>query len=182
MIDAKKIEYKSVKENEINNDFLTGFKRSQITKFVKYMDKGVLKEKPDFFVEEWDSKKLLSVTETLRRIVAEGGKLIIASFNNQVKGFVLLESNIFFDEYLNMPYIHVDSEFRGLGIGRELFSLIEKEALKLGAKKLYISGHPAVETQKFYQKMGCVLAKKINQKLYELEPLDIQLEKELIYE
>ena len=115
----------------------------------------------------------------MKKIVLKGGKLIIAKAKGKVIGFACLESEKFNDGYLNLDIIQVSKPYRRQGIGAQLFLLIEREAKKLKAKKLYISGHPNIYTQAFYKKMGCVLAKQINQELYDKEPLDIQLEKEL---
>lgn len=45
-----------------------------------------------------------------------------------------------------------------------------------GAKKLYISAHSAVESQAFYETVGCVEAEECNQGHVEKEPYDCQLE------
>jgi predicted N-acetyltransferase YhbS len=78
-----------------------------------------------------------------------------------------------------MPYMHVSNNYRGVGIGKALFEKCVEAAKKMGAKSIYISAHPAIETQKFYKALGCKLAKEINQELKELEPFDIQLEYEI---
>ncbi len=49
-------------------------------------------------------------------------------------------------------------------------------AKKKGGKKLYISAHSAVETQAFYQMMGCVDAEEYDPHHVEAEPFDRQLE------
>lgn len=173
------IEYIKLNLNDITDDLLIGFNRYQVTERVKYLNKGILEEKEDYFIENWDTSKLTDLTKSFRRILEEGGSVIIARDRKKVIGFVSLASDMFFDEYLNLDIIQVSNEYRRQGIGKKLFELISIEAKKLGAKKLYISSHPNINTQKFYTNMGCVLAKKINQHLYDLEPLDIQLEKTL---
>ena len=45
-----------------------------------------------------------------------------------------------------------------------------------GAKKLYISAHSAVESQAFYQRMGCVKALEYNRCHVDADPFDCQLE------
>ena len=62
------------------------------------------------------------------------------------------------------------------GIGKALFLAASEWAKKQGAKKLYISSHSAIETQRFYRSMGCVDAAEYNQKHVEAEPYDCQLE------
>ena len=46
----------------------------------------------------------------------------------------------------------------------------------MGAGKLYISAHSAVESQAFYHAMGCVEAKVYCQAHVDMEPYDCQLE------
>ncbi|XMB72900.1 GNAT family N-acetyltransferase [Mycoplasmatota bacterium WC30] len=173
------IVYKVVEANEIFNDFLRLFNRHQTTEQIAFVDGFLIKHKKLRFEEEWDESKLESVSNYLKEISLKGGKVITAFHNDVVIGFANIDPNLFFNCYLNVPYIHVSYEYRGKGIGKKLFNMLCEEAVKLGAKKLYISGHPAKETQVFYKKTGCVLAKKINQKLYDIEPGDIQLEKDL---
>lgn len=173
------VDYKLVNEFEINKDFLVGFVREQLTKRVMYVKDGLLLEKDDRFYESWDSSKLEELSNHFKKVVCNGGKLVAAHDKSQIVGFALLDSNIFNDDYINLDYIHVSRDYRHLGIGRELFERISKEARKLNANKLYISGHPNIYTQLFYKKMGCVLAKKINERLFKEEPLDIHLEYDL---
>ena len=64
-------------------------------------------------------------------------------------------------------------------LGKELFLRAKERAKAQGAKKLYISSHPAVESQRFYRAMGCVDAKEITEERTPNEPPDRRLECEL---
>jgi len=57
-----------------------------------------------------------------------------------------------------------------------LFNSCTEKASRLGARKLYISAHSAVETQSFYTRVGCIDAKWLYKDQVELEPYDCQLE------
>ena len=70
----------------------------------------------------------------------------------------------------------LDSFVRHQGIGRRLFSIVCEEALRLGADKLYISGHSSKESQAAYRALGCTFAEEVNESLAEAEPFDVQLE------
>lgn len=166
------ITYTIVHPENIKSGTLSNYRRYTETHRVKYIDDGVIKEKDDFFIDDWDSVQLTKIEKYMQELQ---NRTILAKEGTQVVGFVVLDVRLF-DGYMNMPYIHTDNRYRGKGIGTKLMHLASKMAKELGAKKLYISTHPSVEAQKFYMKMGCVLAKKINQVLYELEPFDIQLE------
>lgn len=173
------ITYKSLSYEEINAHLMDGFVRHQVIDKVLRNKNGVLVEENDHWIEDWDEEKLSQINKNVSDIVKKGGVLIVAYDDTQLVGFACLVNELFFDEYMNLDLIHVSYDYRGLGIGKNLFHLIENQARNLGAKKLYISAHPSVESQSFYQSVGCVLAKKIHKGLFEHEPLDIQLEKEL---
>ena len=44
------------------------------------------------------------------------------------------------------------------------------KARELGAKKLYLSTNYAEESQGFYNKMGCVDAEEVNEKIVKADP------------
>lgn len=171
------IRYNVVRPKNITIDLLQGYQRFTETSRVKYLEQGILKEKGVKFTDSWDEEKLRSIEDFMRE---SQNRTIIAKENKKVVGFVVLDLGLF-DGYMNMPYIHTDNRHRGRGIGKSLILLASKIAKDHGAKKLYISAHPNVDAQAFYKDMGCGLAEKINQELYELEPLDIQLERSLDY-
>ena len=129
-------------------------------------------------MEEWTDGKKEQVIQSLQNCLKLGGAVISAIHQGEVVGFANIE-NLFFgssNQYLELPYIHVSNEFRQNGIGKKLFHLCCEKAKQMGAKKLYIAAHPSIESQHFYQSVGCTYAFEINQKIYDKEPLDIQLE------
>jgi len=179
VITMNKITYKKINYKKIDDNFLNGYIRFQEIINILYMDNGELKERENRFYETWDQEKLIELSRELKKAVKNGNILYAAYDQRQIIGFSVISNDIFFDEYVNMPYIHTSKGYRGYGIGKYLFNIMALEAKKLGAKKLYISTHPAVESQKFYQSIGCVSTEKLNQKLFDLEPYDIHLEYEL---
>jgi 3-methyladenine DNA glycosylase AlkD/ribosomal protein S18 acetylase RimI-like enzyme len=157
-----KITYKKISYNRIDDNFLNGYIRFQEIVNVLYIENG-------------------EFSRELKNSVKNGSILYAAYDQKQIIGFSMIDSSIFFDEYVNMSYIHTSKGYRGYGIGKYLFNIMALESKKLGAKKLYISAHPAVESQKFYQSIGCVSTKKVNQELYDLEPYDLHLEYSIQY-
>ena len=79
-------------------------------------------------------------------------------------------------QYADLSCIHVSQDVRRMGIGSRLFENVIIFAKKLGAEKLYISAHSAVETQSFYKAMGCVEAAEYIKEHTQKEPFDCQLE------
>lgn len=173
------IVYKRVPYSRITKDFLKGYKRTNTTRQVYYMDQGTLKIKDDYFEEDWDNKKLENNALELKREVKNGGVVFAAFDGNQVVGFASLENKIYKNKFIDMPFIHTSADYRGLGIGDYLFKLIVVASSKYKAKKLYISAHPDIKAQKFYKRVGCIPTDDIIEELLEREPLDIQLEYQL---
>lgn len=169
--------YKKVLQSNIADTSLDSFERYQETKIVLYQKERSLYQKEISFIDDWDQAKLNSICSYLKQVK---GSVVFAYLNRDVIGFTNVEYEMF-DNYMNMPFIHVSKSHRGKKIGANLFLLISKIALEQGAKKLYISSHPSIETQLFYKNLGCDLAMKVNQKLLADEPYDIQLEKVLDY-
>lgn len=132
----------------------------------------------DPFTDDWTEKDYETLVSCLKNTVNTGGFVIAAFYRNALKGFASVESSLFGGEnrYLDLTSIHVSEDMRGRGIGRKLFMAAAKWAGQKGARKLYISSHSAVETQAFYQAMGCVEAQEYNREHVEREPYDCQLE------
>lgn len=114
----------------------------------------------------------------LQKTVRLGGFVYAAFYNDQLKGFVSVESNLFGSahQYLDLTNIYVSEDMRKCGIGKVLFNAAKVWAEAHSAKKLYISAHSAVESQEFYRSMGCIEATEYNQSYVEKEPFDCQLE------
>ena len=101
-----------------------------------------------------------------------------AFFGQRLAGFVSVEQAPLGSrgQYMDLSSIHVSHDMRGHGIGKKLFSMAADFARENGREKIYISGHSAVETQAFYQSLGCVEAKEYDPAHVKREPFDCQLE------
>ena len=130
------------------------------------------------FTQQWNNEQKAEKVDGLLRCIQQGGVVIGAFADNSIIGFSSILYGLFGsdNEYIQLEMLHVSYEFRGRGIGKELFQKICGYAKKLGAIKLYISAHSAEETQAFYKSVGCIEAVEVNQRLYEDEPFDCHLE------
>ena len=139
---------------------------------------GKLKVKEDHFIDAWDESRLIEVAEELRACTTKGGIVVGAFQTENCVGFTAIEPEIFGSrsQYQELTMCHITRELRGKGFGKQLFQKTVELAQAQNIEKLYVSTHPAVETQAFYQAMGCVLAEEINKEILAREPLDIQLE------
>lgn len=130
------------------------------------------------FTEDWGEQEYRFLVQCLQNTIASGGVVYGAFLEGKLKGFVSVESTFFGSkkQYLELSSIHVSEECRGCDIGRKLMDAAKEWAKRQGAQKLYISAHSAVESQAFYQAMGCREAEEYNQASVEKEPCDCQLE------
>lgn len=171
-------QYRNLCENEIDKNLFGNFKRHQtVTKcWRKESGKWVVRDAP--FIDDWTEQDIDELIFCLKRTLISGGLVYAAFYNNQLKGFVSVEHELFggSNKYLDLSSIHVSEDMRNQGIGTALFTAAKAWAKKHGAQKLYISAHSAIESQAFYKKMGCIEAEQYNQAHVDKEPYDCQLE------
>lgn len=80
------------------------------------------------------------------------------------------------ERYAFLDQLFVSNNQRGQGIGKTLFLMCGERAKQYGAQKLFLCAGSAENTIAFYKKLGCVPAAERNERLYEEDPRDIQLE------
>lgn len=78
-------------------------------------------------------------------------------------------------DQLQFLFLHVDRAYRGQGLGRHQFALASAEAIRRGARSLYVTATPSQHTVDFYLDLGCELAAEVDADLFALEPEDIHL-------
>ncbi len=171
-------QYRKLSEKDIHPELFRDFiRRQDVTDcWRKENGRGVIK--PDPFVDDWSQEDYLTLVRCLRHTAASGGFVYAAFPSESLKGFASVEPGLFGGEqkYLELSSIHVSRDMRGQGMGRVLFRAAAEWARDMGARKLYISAHSAVESQAFYRSLGCVEAQVYSQEAVEKEPYDCQLE------
>lgn len=173
------MDYKVINETQITSNYLDYFIRYQETEYVYYLtDDNTLKIKKSPYIDSWDDTHKGNVIKILRYYLDQGGSVVSAYEGNKLVGFAALNGVKYGSrcQYLNLGFIHVSKQARRNGIGKLLFEEIVKQAKLRGATKLYIGANPSVDTYKFYESLGCEIAKETIQEIYEHEPLDLQLE------
>lgn len=172
--------YRLLTEEELNPALFANFCRRQVvTKCYRRSDDGkTWVIKPDPFIDDWSKEEYDFLIKCLKNTIHTRGLVCAAFYRDSLKGFVSVESEPIGSKqnYLDMTSLHVSEDMRGKGIGRKLFQKAAKWAKNQGAGKLYISSHSAVESQGFYEAMGCVDAEEINEHHAKEEPCDRQLE------
>ena len=100
---------------------------------------------------------------TIRQFYGGEPNVFAAFRGDQVAGFAywrgvkdqeLKRGNV--KEFAMLDRLFSSRECRRMGLGRQLFNLCAEAARAEGARMLYLSTEPAVETQAFYKSMGCV--------------------------
>lgn len=172
------MEYRTVKEEEIDRQLFGKFIRHQVVTKCWRKEDGVWRVRDIAFVDDWSEADYKVLTDCLRNTVRTGGWVYGAFSENVLKGFASVEATIFGRnrEYMDLTCIHVSEDMRGKRIGKALFTAAKAWAKAHGAQKLYISAHSAVESQAFYRAMGCVEAQEYQSAHVEAEPCDCQLE------
>ncbi|SYX83013.1 GNAT family N-acetyltransferase [Paenibacillus alvei] len=79
-------------------------------------------------------------------------------------------------KYVLLDSLFISLEYRKKGIGKALFRSCADTAREWGADKIYICAGSAEDTIAFYFALGCKEAAEVNEKLYESDPRDMQLE------
>lgn len=172
------IEYKVLREQQIDCDLFRFFIRRQVVDRCLRRENGAWVVRSDPFIDDWTEEDYRFLIDCLRNTVRTGGLVCGAFLDGKLKGFASVERGFFGGEnrYLDLSSLHVSEDMRRKGIGKVLFLAAAQWARKQGAKKLYISAHSAIESQSFYRAMGCIEAAEYNQKHVAAEPFDCQME------
>jgi len=172
------VEYRKLCAGEIRRDLFDGFVRRQVVTKCWRREHGKWTVKDAPFIDDWSEKDYQTLISHLKKVLLSDGFVYAAFDRGELKGFVSVDSEGFGieREYLDLTNIHVSEDMRGQKIGKTLFLAAADWAREKGAKKLYISAHSAIESQAFYQSMGCVEARIYNHKHVVEEPYDCQLE------
>lgn len=174
------MDYKIVEIVDAKETSLDSYNRKQVVTKHYFINQGNKEVRDISFIDDWSQKDRIDIVENFfnnedfySAAIYESG-YIVAFY---VIGRKPLKSNL---DYIELKQLQVSLEYRGKGLGKALFIDACSKALQFGAKRLYISAHSAIETQKAYEKLGCVDATWINEKAVKEEPYDIQMEYVLI--
>ena len=172
------VQYRQLKSEELSAELFNGFNRHQIVTDCYRRENGrwVVRSAP--FTDDWSEADYQYLRECLRETLNGGGAVFGAFSDGMLKGFASVEGKPMGSrkQYLDLTSLHVSEDMRGHGIGKQLFSSACRWAKEHGAEKLYISSHSAVETQAFYETVGCVDAEEPDKEHVSREPFDRQLE------
>jgi len=153
----------------------------KVTLLYKYNKGSLIPEKVDLDVPRWNEQECARRISELSEELANGGILLGAIDGNLLVGVAVLGHKLVGDhrDEIQLVFLHVSKDYRRKGIATQLFNRICKRAKDKGAKRLYISVTPSESAVGFYLNHGSRLATKVNKELYQLEPEDMHMVKEL---
>lgn len=155
-----------------NTDSLQDFDRGQEVTQVYRLSGGELRLVPLSFTETWSGERK---KEKAAEILSEKYITYGAFDGDRVIGEIMLIKELNRGRMI-VDSLHVSRGYRRRGIGRMLMNEARKEALRRGAKALYISCCSAKETIDYYMAMGCRLSDDPIPAYAEEEPCDLQME------
>jgi ribosomal protein S18 acetylase RimI-like enzyme len=110
--------------------------------------------------------------------VDRGGESLGAFDGKRLAGIIILQPEIR-PGLAQLAYLHISRAYRRQGIAHELLGQLESRAKQAGAKRLYVSAIPSESAIGFYSSQGFQLTPDPIPELFELEPQDIHMIKEL---
>ena len=165
---------------DIGADWLDDFQRRQEVTLVYRgapEDRRVVDEP---FIDDWSLDERRALCRELAAM-ADAGRVWAALEGESLAGFAAIAPEPLGPngEYRQLQELQVDARWRGRGLGRELMAACVAGGREMGARRLYISSHSAIETVSFYERCGCAPARWRHVPQIELEPFDWQMEFDL---
>jgi GNAT superfamily N-acetyltransferase len=111
-------------------------------------------------------------------VLDRGGVLLGALDGEKLAGFAVLLPELS-EGMAQLAALFVDRSYRRAGIASRLVEEVEKRAREAGAWKLYVSAIPSGSAVGFYLKCGFSPTHEVNEELFELEPDDIHMIKDI---
>src|SRR5690554_3999002 len=167
-----------VNATEIDKQFLCYFVRDETISRVWRVLNDTKELVNVNYKEQWNREDLEKRSLGLIETINNNGIVVAAFDKKQVIAFASIEGHAIGtnQDYRQLSQFHVSSQYRNKGVGKALFKCVEENARNLQIQKLYISSSSSEHTLRFYESVGCVDAKEVNQVLAQKEPFDIQLE------
>lgn len=148
------MEIRMLPAGEISRELFADFIRRQRVDECRCHENGtwVIRSVPA--AEDWTEADYAVLIRRLKTTCATG--MVWGAFiGDSLKGFAAVNGMPFGsdNEYLELSHLYVSADCRGQGLGAMLFRRAAGWAAGQGAQKLYVSAHPAVETQAFCHAM-----------------------------
>lgn len=176
-MDDEMMEYRRLSRNEIAR--LSEIDRSEVVEDIYFYQNGELVLIKKFYqMQGFPKGELIYLLQHLELLYDQGGAIFGAFEQHSIVGIIAMDGRLRGEQKdcLMMDVIFVSKPFRSQGVGKRLVDLVKREALKLGANKLYISAIPSKNTVDFYLHLGCSVTEQLDLEFIEMDPQDIHLE------
>jgi ribosomal protein S18 acetylase RimI-like enzyme len=141
-------------------------------------DGEMVLEEEHWHMAGWPPDGLAGQHRHLRECMGSGGAAWGAFDGDQMVGIATLDGRWYgaAGDTLDMYFLHVGHTYRHRGIGRTLTELAKERAREMGARRLFVSGLPSINTIRFYRALGFERADEVDPVLAMREPEDIHME------
>lgn len=112
------------------------------------------------------------------RYLRAGGTGLVAFVDGRLVGIAVMKPHVR-PGFAQLAYLHVSDGYRGRGIGGHLSDELEALARSVGDTSMVVSATPSLNTVRFYRGRGFETMAEPLPELYELEPDDVHLLKQL---
>jgi GNAT superfamily N-acetyltransferase len=112
------------------------------------------------------------------RYLAAGGIALGAFAEERLIGIGIVAPHIR-PGVAQLAFLHVSNGYRAHGVGGHLSEELERLARERGDTRMVVSATPSLNTVRFYQRRGFEPMAEPLPELYQLEPEDVHMEKEL---
>jgi predicted N-acetyltransferase YhbS len=153
--------------------------RTELVEAAYALENGALVVRQVYFdVRGWPPGEHEKYTPIFEECIDHGGAAYGLFDAGRLIGAAILEGRFIgaARDRLQLKFIHVSHAYRHRALGQRLFQWARSEALRRGARRLYVSATPSKHTIDFYVRLGCRVATEVDADLFALEPEDIHLE------
>ena len=174
------ITYQIIKKEHVNQ--IDEIDRSEHIDLIYEMNKEQLIEiELDHECPNWDEDLSEEIKARYLLELQQGGFAVGAFSGGKLVGFGVLAHKFrgVNHNQLQVDLMYVSREYRRQGIGRRIMTELSEEARRRGAKYLYISSTETRSAVSFYKSQGSQVTMEIDQELFDKEPKDIHMIKEL---
>ncbi|XEC96582.1 GNAT family N-acetyltransferase [Paenibacillus tarimensis] len=156
--------------------------RSERIEAIYRMEAGqLIEERAGHECPNWNDKQTQELITRFTTELNRGGTAYGAFVQERLVGFGVLAGQFRGrnQDRLQVDLMYVTREYRRQGIGTQIMEKLSDEALKRGARYLYISSTETESAVQFYRSNGSELTEDKDTELYEMEPYDIHMIKKL---
>jgi GNAT superfamily N-acetyltransferase len=156
--------------------------RSETIGLIYKSKDGVLEEiKAGHECPNWNEDNYQEIISRYEYELTSGGTAFGAFDGDKLIGFGVLAHKFRGREnnQIQIDLMYVTREYRRKGIGRQILDSLSKVAIEKGARYLYISSTETESAVQFYSSCGSTITSEIDEELFDKEPYDIHLLKEL---